>query len=112
MRQDPLMQHPPKLEYGNLKSYLIGLFLSLILTLAAYYIAVTNIFEGWFQDLSIAGLSMIQALIQLVLFVNLTKESKPRWNLMVFLFMLLVIVIVLVGSLWIINNLKYNLMVK
>ncbi len=100
----------PKLEYGSLKSYLLGLSLSIVLTLAAYFLVVEQLLTGWVLDISVALLAVAQALAQLFLFVQLNREARPRWNLMLFLFMLLVITIIVVGSLWIMNNLKYNLM--
>lgn len=110
MSHDPLMEPPQQVEYGNLTSYLIGFVLSLILTFASYYLVVQHMLAGWALDLSIAILASAQALVQLVLFLNLTREPKPRWNLIVFLFMLLIIFIIVFGSIWIMNNLKYNLM--
>src|SRR3546814_1615888 len=38
------------------------------------------------------------------------KGSDSRWNLIMFLFMVLVVFIVVVGSLWIMANLNYNMM--
>lgn len=110
MNRDPLMAPPQKVEYGNFKSYITGFILSIVLTLAAYFLAVESVLTGWALDLAIALLAIAQALVQLILFLNLTREAKPRWNLIIFLFMVLIVFIVVFGSLWIMNNLKYNLM--
>jgi cytochrome o ubiquinol oxidase operon protein cyoD len=104
------MNTSQSVEFGNLKSYLLGFFLSLILTLAAYYTATLHLFSGWLFDIVIASLAIVQALLQLFLFFNLTREVKPRWNLIIFLFMIMVVVIIVAGSIWIMNNLNYNLM--
>ena len=37
-------------------------------------------------------------------------ESKPHWQTITFCFMLLVVFLVIGGSLWIMNNLDYNMM--
>jgi heme/copper-type cytochrome/quinol oxidase subunit 4 len=46
--------------------------------------------------------------VQLIFFVHLDQERKPRWNLMVLLFAVLVVVIICFGSLWIMKNLNYH----
>jgi cytochrome o ubiquinol oxidase subunit IV len=112
MSHDPLMDPPQSIEYGSLKSYVLGFVLSIGLTLAAYYLVVEQIATGWVLDISVAALAIAQALVQLILFLNLLREAKPRWNLIVFLFMVLIVVIVVAGSIWIMNNLNYNLMVS
>jgi cytochrome o ubiquinol oxidase operon protein cyoD len=62
--------------------------------------------------LVIVGLAVVQLLVQLIFFLHLGKESKPRLNLTIFAFMLLVVGIVAIGSLWIMHNLDYNMMPK
>jgi cytochrome o ubiquinol oxidase operon protein cyoD len=58
----------------------------------------------------LAGLAVGQLLVQLGLFLHMGSEPKPRWNLMATLFSLMVVIIVVGGSLWIMNNLNYNMM--
>lgn len=48
--------------------------------------------------------------IQLFFFLHLGQESKPYWNSQLFLFMLTILVILVIGSLWIMHNLSYNVM--
>jgi cytochrome o ubiquinol oxidase subunit IV len=47
-----------------------------------------------------------------VFFLHLGRETRPRWKLAVFLFMLGVILILVFGSLWIMTNLNYRMMPK
>lgn len=110
MNHDPALEPPQPVEYGTLTSYFSGFLCSLLLTLFSYWIAVKPLLSGWQADAAIGGLAIVQAWIQLLLFFNLTREAKPRWNLIVFFFMLMVVVIVVGGSIWIMNNLNYNLM--
>jgi cytochrome o ubiquinol oxidase operon protein cyoD len=42
----------------------------------------------------------------------LGRESKPRWKFIFLLFALLVVGIVVGGSLWIMNNLNYHMMLS
>ena len=88
--------------------YVTGFAISLALTLAAYVAAVNNVLGGRAVVLVIAGLGVAQLLVQLVFFLHLGQEARPRWNLTVFLFMLLVVFILVAGSLWIMYNLDYH----
>lgn len=94
------------IEHGTLKSYIVGLLLSVVLTLIAYYIVVLKLLQGPAAVISVVSLALIQAWVQLVLFLHLGKESKSRANLMIFLFMVLILAIVLIGTLWIMYSLN------
>ncbi len=90
-----------EIEHGTRKLYVLGFVLSILLTLAAYFTV---------SRLAVVALSSLQALIQLLFFLHLGKEASPRWNLIVFLFTLLIGAIVVTGSLWIMYNLDYRMM--
>ncbi|HUS26353.1 MAG TPA: cytochrome o ubiquinol oxidase subunit IV [Nevskiaceae bacterium] len=95
--------------HGSLLSYTAGFGLSIILTLEAYFAVINEVFRGNGLVTLIATLAIVQLVVQLVFFLHLGRESKPRWNLTVFAFMLLVIGIVVIGSLWIMHNLNYHM---
>lgn len=98
----------PETSHGTVQSYTVGFITSLILTFAAYLMVVNHLFSGWGLLLAIAGLAIAQLLVQLLFFLHLGQESRPRWNLQVFAFMLIVLFIVVGGSLWIMKNLDYH----
>lgn len=95
---------------GSYRSYLIGLFSCMGFTLLAYFLVTREVFSGWVLDFSILGLSLVQVLVQLLFFLHLGEETKPRWNLLIFLFMLLVVLILVIGTLWIMYNLDSRMM--
>lgn len=98
-----------------MRSYVTGFAVSLVLTLAAFGLVMgytqgaLDISKG-LLTLSIVVLAALQLGVQLVYFLHLGQESKPRLNLISFLFMLLVLVVIVAGSLWIMANLDYNMM--
>lgn len=98
------------LPRGTLRSYVIGFTLSILLTLAAYSVVVQKLLSGWTIIAAVVGLAILQLLVQLLFFLHLGRETKPRWNVMVFLFMLLVLIIIVFGTLWIMHNLNYHMM--
>lgn len=97
-------------DHGNLRLYVTGFVLSISLTLAAYLMVVNQTLSKWQLVFAIATLAFIQFLVQLVFFLHLGRELKPRWKLGVFLFMVLIVLIVVIGSLWIMDNLNYRMM--
>lgn len=96
----------------SLKPYVAGFVLSVILTLTAYFLVVERLLSGWELVAAIIALALTQFFVQVTLFLHVGDEPKPRWNLSAFLFMLLVVVIIVIGSLWIMNNLNYNMMMS
>ncbi len=97
-------------ETGVFKAYLTGFLLSILLTLVAYFIVVEHIFNNRVLVSTIIGLGIIQMFIQLLFFLHLGQEPKPYWNCQLFLFMLTILLILVMGSLWIMENLRYNVM--
>lgn len=103
---------------GTVWTYIVGFGLSLALTMTAYlavrhHIGTHHVFPTDNVMIAIlASLAIAQLFAQLVFFLHLNRESRPRWNLLVFMFMALVLVIIVGGSLWIMNNLNYSLTSK
>ena len=91
-----------------LTTYIIGFVSSLVLTGAAYVSVVYHVFSAEVLLPLIICLAVIQFVVQVFFFLHLGAESKPRWQLVTFLFMLMVLLIVVIGSLWIMGNLNYH----
>jgi cytochrome o ubiquinol oxidase subunit IV len=95
---------------SHLKNYVIGFVLSVILTLVAFFIVWQSVLEDIFLISTLIILAISQLYVQVVFFFNLNDEKKPKWNTMAFLFMMLIVLIVVLGSLWIMTSLDYNMM--
>lgn len=104
------------LSGGSRLNYVIGFVLSLGLTLTAFWLVhkhVANHHEfpsDRFMVVAIMALAVTQLVVQLIYFLHLDSESKPRWNLGALLFMLMVLLIIVIGSLWIMSNLDYRML--
>ena len=96
--------------HGNIKSYLIGFFSSAMLTVAAFFLVITRLFTGPTLIITIVTLGLIQAILQARFFLHVGEEEKPRWETLVFLFMVLVLLIIVLGSLWIMYDLNNRVM--
>jgi cytochrome o ubiquinol oxidase subunit IV len=99
--------------HATLKSYIIGFVLSVVLTLTAFSVVMYPAFFhlGYSAVVpAILILAVIQLLVQLIFFMHLASETGPRWKLAVLISTIGIILIVVVGSIWIMNHLNYNMM--
>jgi cytochrome o ubiquinol oxidase subunit IV len=100
-----------KREYhGTLKSYLIGFIVSLLLTATSFLLVISKQLSGSNLVYTIVSLALTQAIFQLVFFLHIGQEAKPRWETLAFFFMVLVLFIVAFGSLWIMHDLDDRVM--
>ena len=99
-----------KMWHGTLKAYIIGFLGAIILTAISFSLVVTQDLTGDLLVYTIVGLALVQAVVQLIFFLHIGQEAKPRWELLIFYFMLLVLFIVVAGSLWIMNDLNKRVM--
>lgn len=99
-----------KHELTQTQSYIAGFAFSLILTAIPYYIVVNETMSDNALLFSLMGYAVLQFCVQIYFFLHLGSESKPRWKLANLVFMLSVILFIVIGTLWIMNNLNYNMM--
>jgi cytochrome o ubiquinol oxidase operon protein cyoD len=89
-----------------------GFIASLILTLAAYFIILNPDFFHFDIKTAIIVIfifALVQALAQLIFFINVWKEKGPLWNLSVFISTVSIIFVIIFFSVWIMNHLNYNM---
>lgn len=97
-------------SHGSHKSYLIGFILSIILTVIPFGMVM----QGSASESTLISVLVICAVVQIVVhlvyFLHLNTSSEQQWNLIAFVFAVMIIAILVVGSLWIMWYLNYNLM--
>lgn len=87
--------------HGSLKSYVIGFLLSLILTIIPLVLVLNDWVEGTAAYIVLLGSAVLQFVVQLFFFMHLKEEKKPRYNLMVLIFGLVILLTIVGGSMWI-----------
>jgi len=92
------------------RTYVAGFVLSVIFTLTAFKIVDDRLLSGWGLTVTLMSFALAQLYMQLIFFLHLDQEKKPRQNLMAFAFMAMVLLIIVLGSLWIMNSLNYHAM--
>ena len=94
----------------NIKTYLLGLLLCLILTSLSFGIVHTSTLDKEMIYVLLTLFALAQLLIQSVCFLGLKTNTAGQWNLLPFLFTILIIVFLVGGSLWIMYNLNVLMM--
>ena len=94
----------------GLRGYLIGLGLATLLTVVSFFIAGTSLV--WQPSIPIAlfVLAVAQMGVHLVFFLHITTGDDNVNNIMALAFGVLIVVLLIVGSLWIMYHLNHNMM--
>lgn len=89
--------------------YGMGFVLSLVLTLIAFSLAVWG--DGGISLLFLLGILAVgQLVIQLEFFLHMGSEATPRYRIMAFWFMATTLLIIIIGSIWIMTDLNHRMM--
>ena len=103
-----IQHHSPNQK--TLSAYIVGFVLSVLLTLSAFALVKWHLLPQQGLYISLSLLAIMQLVVQAVCFLRLNAHSEGRENLFPFLFTILIICILVSGSLWIMYNLNYNMM--
>ena len=98
-------------SHGNTKQYMIGFILSVILTIIPFGMVMSGGFGRGILITVISITAVAQILVQLIYFLHMNSSSEQRWNVIAFVYTILTIAILLVGSVWIMNYLHSNMMI-
>lgn len=102
------------MKYGakakTLKSYLIGLGLSLLFTFIAFTLVGEHMLSNEALYILITGLAILQLFAQVIFFLRLNTSPEGQWNSMPFFFTFIIVAVLVGGSLWIMYNLDVNMM--
>lgn len=93
----------------TLKSYVTGFVLSIVLTLIPYFLVTNHLLNPVLLVTTIIIFAFLQLLTQMIFFLHMKQESKPRLNLIIFISFFSIILIVVVASIWIMQHLNYNM---
>ena len=96
--------------HGTWHGYLIGYLSATFLTGAAFALATND----WMTPASIVAavsvLAIAQMLVHLIFFLHINTAPEQRTNILAFATTMLIILILVVGSLWIMSHLRHNMM--
>jgi cytochrome o ubiquinol oxidase operon protein cyoD len=94
----------------GIQGYFIGLILAALLTAASFYVVHTNLIWGPGIGVALGVLAIAQIGVHLVFFLHLTTAPDNTNNVLALAFGVLIVVLVIGGSLWIMNRLNTRMM--
>jgi cytochrome o ubiquinol oxidase operon protein cyoD len=96
-----------KTEYQrDLRSYLTGFTLSLALTGLAFWVMLGTTLGSGKTMMIIGALAIVQLVVQMRFFLHIDRSKQKREDLDLILFSTLVLLIIVLGTVWIMGNLS------
>jgi cytochrome o ubiquinol oxidase subunit IV len=97
-------------SHGTLRSYVIGVVMSLILTLASFGVVMAHLVPPGWGLAAIVVLCVVQLIVQLVFFLHIGAARDQRTNTGIFVCTGFLIAVIVGLSLWVMHNANENMM--
>lgn len=96
--------------HGSYRDYLIGFIASVVLTAIPFALVMTGMLPVQATAIIIVAFAAVQMVVHIVYFLHLHPKSEGGWNMLAFIFTLVVVVIAVAGSIWVMWHLNTNMM--
>jgi cytochrome o ubiquinol oxidase operon protein cyoD len=97
--------------HGSLKGYMVGFVLSVILTAIPFWLVMDHVLDSnRLTTYVILGFAFVQICVHMVYFLHLNTSSESGWNMLALIFTAVLLVIMLVGSFWVMYHMNANMM--
>ncbi|MFD0590488.1 cytochrome o ubiquinol oxidase subunit IV [Paenibacillus sp. GCM10027627] len=94
-------EHEGHKGHGSMKSYVIGFLLSIVLTIIPLVVVMNDMFSKQVNTIIILVMAILQFAVQLLFFMHIREEEKPRYNMISLIFGLVIMLTIVAGSIWI-----------
>ncbi len=92
------IDHDEQHDHGTVKEYVIGFVLCTLLTMLSFYVVMKGVFSGFAVYVALTVLAVVQLFVQLTFFLHLNTSPRMRWNVLSFVFTVIVVGILVVLS--------------
>lgn len=99
--------HGPTPTVGG---YVRGFLLALALTIAPFSLVMRHALAGGALISALVGFGLVQLVVHLVCFLHVGRGPEQRWNRIALIFAGVFVIIVVGGSMWIMQHLDHNMM--
>ncbi|MGB1309832.1 MAG: cytochrome o ubiquinol oxidase subunit IV [Leucothrix sp.] len=96
--------------HGSATEYKRGLMWSIILTAIPFSLVMIGGLSSSLTLLIILLCAVAQVCVQLVFFLHMNTSSEQTWNVISGVFIVLIVLIVVLGSVWIMQHLNHNML--
>jgi cytochrome o ubiquinol oxidase subunit IV len=94
----------------GVRSYLLGLAIAIVLTLASFWVARTHIIYGPSIPVALVALAIAQMGIHLVFFLHITTAADNTNNVLALAFGMLIVFVLVFGTAWVMAHMNHNMM--
>ena len=105
----------PKPGEKNVQSYVAGFAFSVALTMGAFALVWAyrasdgQVYSRGWLIAFLTMLAIVQLMVQALFFLHVSAERRVRLNLYSAVFTVMVVLAIVLGSIWIMQNLDYNM---
>ncbi|HBR95932.1 MAG TPA: cytochrome o ubiquinol oxidase subunit IV [Gammaproteobacteria bacterium] len=97
-------------SHGSVGEYIVGLLLSIGLTALPFFMVMSGDFDRTLTIITIFVCAVAQVLVQLVFFLHMNNASEQWWNIITAIFVVVLVAILIVGSIWVMQNMNHNML--
>jgi cytochrome o ubiquinol oxidase operon protein cyoD len=92
------------------RGYLLGMTLAVLLTAASFWAAGTDLIWAPGIPIALGVLAVAQMGVHLVFFLHISTGPDNTNNILALAFGIMIVILVVAGSLWIMDHLNHNMM--
>lgn len=96
--------------HGSVKEYVIGLALSIVLTIIPFYLVMTGTWNDTMVVATIVVAAIAQVLVQMVFFLHMNGSSEQSWITIAVVYTLFILVFIVIGTIWVFEHLNHNML--
>ena len=93
----------------GIRGYLIGLGLSVLATFVSFFVAGTSLVWQPSIPAALIVLAIAQMGVHIVFFIHITTRPDSINNIMALTFGVFIVFVLIVGSVWVMTHLNYNM---
>jgi cytochrome o ubiquinol oxidase subunit IV len=102
--------HGHEAPHGTFGSYSLGFILSVVLTALSFgAVMIPGVVPHGLMIPVLIVLAVIQMFVHVYFFLHLSAAPDQRWNVNAFAFAVMTVLILVIGSMWIMSNVNYNM---
>jgi len=96
--------------HGDVRSYMIGFVLAAVLTAVPFGLVMSGSLPNGTAGPVCMVFAAVQVVVHLIYFLHMNSKSSRSWNGAAFVFTLIILLILMVGTLWVMHNMNLNMM--
>ncbi len=95
--------------HGSVRSYQIGFLLSVVLTVIPFGLVMAGMPAAVAVPVCFA-FAAAQIVVHLIFFLHMNGSSSQSWNMAAFIFTVIIVAILVIGSLWVMYHMNADMM--